>query len=181
MYSARKKRSGAQKSGFTLIELLVVIAIISLLSSIVLASLNSARSKARDARRLSDIKTIQTALEMYYDKYGSYIEQGLANPEGGAIANILKPLVDNGFLSMVPTDPSPLVPFSYYGEAGYLYGSPIWSTIPPYAIDGESACAPGANTYALEFCLENPNSQAGYSFPTSPTSYGRYCYARCVR
>ena len=62
------------KAGFTLIELLVVIAIISLLSSVVMASLNSARSKARDARRISDIKQLQLALGFYYDKYGSYID-----------------------------------------------------------------------------------------------------------
>ena len=53
--------------GFTLIELLVVIAIIGMLSSVVLASLNSARQKSRDARRLSDIKSLQTALELIYD------------------------------------------------------------------------------------------------------------------
>ncbi len=55
------------KKGFTLIELLVVISIIGLLSSVVLASLNSARAKARDARRLSDIHQIQLALALYYD------------------------------------------------------------------------------------------------------------------
>lgn len=60
------------QKGFTLIELLVVIAIIGLLASIVLVSLNSARMKARDARRISDMKQIQLALEMYYDTNGTY-------------------------------------------------------------------------------------------------------------
>ncbi len=60
------------KKGFTLIELLVVISIIGLLSSVVLTSVNSARAKARDARRITDLKQIQTALEFYYDTNGSY-------------------------------------------------------------------------------------------------------------
>jgi len=60
------------KKGFTLIELLVVIAIIGLLSSIVLVSLNTARAKARDTRRMSDLKQFQTALELCYDKRGKY-------------------------------------------------------------------------------------------------------------
>jgi len=51
-------------SGFTLIELLVVISIIGLLSSIVLTCVNSARSKARNAREKSDVRQIITALEL---------------------------------------------------------------------------------------------------------------------
>lgn len=58
--------------GFTLIELLVVISIVSLLSSIVLAALNSARSKSRDTKRLSDFYQIEKALLFYYDTYGVY-------------------------------------------------------------------------------------------------------------
>jgi prepilin-type N-terminal cleavage/methylation domain-containing protein len=72
------------KRGFTLIELLVVIAIIGLLSSIVLASLNTARSKATDAKRESDVDTIINALALYaLDHNGDYIGSGSGYGSGG--------------------------------------------------------------------------------------------------
>lgn len=61
-----------KNQGFTLIELLVVIAIIGVLASVVLASLNSARTKARDARRLADLNQIGLALEFYLDNGVKY-------------------------------------------------------------------------------------------------------------
>ncbi len=67
-----------KSQGFTLIELLVVIAIIGLLSSIALVSLNSARKKARNAKRVSDLRQIQSALELYYSDNNSYPNPGFA-------------------------------------------------------------------------------------------------------
>ncbi|MDO8626596.1 MAG: prepilin-type N-terminal cleavage/methylation domain-containing protein [Candidatus Magasanikbacteria bacterium] len=60
------------KKGFTLIELLVVIAIIGLLSTLAVVALGSARVKARDSKRLSDLKQLQTAFELYYTDQNAY-------------------------------------------------------------------------------------------------------------
>jgi prepilin-type N-terminal cleavage/methylation domain-containing protein len=57
----------SKKGGFTLIELLVVIAIIGLLASVVLVSVGPARVKARDSKRISDIRQINLAMEMCTD------------------------------------------------------------------------------------------------------------------
>jgi len=60
------------RKGFTLIEMLVVIAIIGLLSSVIVIGLSGARSKARDARRVSDIRGIQNSLELAYSSIDGY-------------------------------------------------------------------------------------------------------------
>jgi len=84
-----------KNSGFTLIELLVVIAIIGILSSVVLASLNSARQKGRDARRVADVKQLQLALELSYDANGVY-------PAALTEATLVTP----GYISVVSLDPT---------------------------------------------------------------------------
>ncbi|KKT01153.1 MAG: hypothetical protein UW07_C0056G0003 [Candidatus Nomurabacteria bacterium GW2011_GWF2_43_8] len=61
-----------KKEGFTLIELLVVVSIISLLSSIVMTSVNNARMKARDTRRIEDLRQIKIALELFFNTNGYY-------------------------------------------------------------------------------------------------------------
>src|SRR3989344_5820326 len=82
----------SKKRGFTLIELLVVIAIIGILSSVVLASLNSARRKSRDARRIADIGQIRLALELYFDTNRNYPLAALSG---------LAPT----YIPVLPTDP----------------------------------------------------------------------------
>ena len=86
--------------GFTLIELLVVIAIIGMLSSVVLASLNGARKKARDARRVADLKQLQTALELYYSDNVAYPEATTQTSATTALAD-LSPT----YIAAVPDDP----------------------------------------------------------------------------
>ena len=93
------KTSRLSTAGFTLIELLVVIAIIGILSSVVLASLNTARQKSRDARRVSDMKQMQIALEGYFDSNEIY-------------PSAISDLVPAGFLPAVPNDPG-LYSYSY--------------------------------------------------------------------
>lgn len=104
------------KKGFTLIELLVVVAIMGLLAALAIVALNQARAKARDARRVSDIKQIQTALELYYLDNNEYPDK-----EGDTSTNIIEDKClssTNGFkdacagtvyMAELPSNPLPRV------------------------------------------------------------------------
>ncbi|MFY9463086.1 MAG: type II secretion system protein [Candidatus Sungiibacteriota bacterium] len=106
-FSLRKK---SIISGFTLIELLVVIAIIGVLASIVLASLNSARQKSRDARRIADIKQLQLALELYYDAQSppAYPVATVYGPSTctATLSTGLEVLASGGYIPQVARDPN---------------------------------------------------------------------------
>lgn len=60
------------KRAFTLIELLVVIAIIGILASVVVVNVGSSRGKARYGKMVSDLKSLETSIQLYYDDTGTY-------------------------------------------------------------------------------------------------------------
>ena len=115
------------KQGFTIIELLVVIAIIAILASVIWTNLNSAKIKARDARRRLDLGQLQLALELFFDKNNSYPSTGGAwwgvSQNGGskttAGVNAYIPQVTPTYIRVLPVDPLD----KRTGWAGYLYNS----------------------------------------------------------
>ncbi len=88
------------KKAFTLIELLVVIAIIGILATIAVISLYAARAKARDAKRVADIKQVQTALEMFFNDQDRY--PTIAEFEAGSIV-----VGDKTYMLNIPVAPTP--------------------------------------------------------------------------
>ena len=123
------------KSGFTLIELLVVIAIIGLLSTLSILALNQARARARDAKRISDVRQIQTALELYYNDKGDY--PGTVTP-GGEIK-----YGDNVYLANVPTPPSIV-------DGG---SCPAIVASEGYTYIRTGVAAAGTASYTIKYCL----------------------------
>jgi len=122
------------KQGFTLIELLVVIAIIGLLSTLSIIALNQARARSRNARRLADIRQIQTALEMYYNDQNYYPT---------AVSSAVPSPIASGttvYMNIVPKPPLP-------GDLTAC-GTPIGYT---YATAAQGSIANG--TYTLNYCL----------------------------
>ena len=133
-----------KEKGFTLIELLVVVAIIGMLSSVILSSLNQARSNGRDARRAQDIKQFQTALEIYRNDNGRYPISTWAHSAGGgdtnwnALETALAP-----YIASLPLDPVNT------GSAGYTNDQYIYSYYANiYGLSG--------GWYMLVWELENP-------------------------
>ena len=120
MYLLRNNKSAR---GFTLIELLVVIAIIGVLASVVLASLNNARRKSRDARRITDVKQLQLALELQFDGLGvGNYPVGLAADAPCTNNSGLTALVTNAYIAVIPHDPSS-------SATCYQYAAPTTATV----------------------------------------------------
>ncbi len=113
--------------GFTLAELLVVIAIIGVVTTVAFTSLNGARVKSRDAKRVAYIDQIVTGLELYFLRHGVY----------PTLITAGQPLTKNGikYLDPVPNNPIPRTdgtcPNQEFSYSVY----------------------PGNTSYTLNFCL----------------------------
>lgn len=161
-----KNKDNKQK-GFTLIELLVVIAIIAILSTVVMAGLNSARAKSRDAKRVSEVKSLQKALDLYYDTCGGYpmIDDGAGNP--AVIGTGLTTATQDGtcvtsgetfgtYMATLPVNPSPTAT-----QATYDYCS----------TDAAGTCDPAAGDgYQILFGLEGDTGSLSAGIRTATPS-----------
>ncbi len=130
--------------GFTLIELLVVIAIIGILSSVVLASMNTARKKARDARRQADLKSMQLALESFYDTNSAY---PTVTGEVAVATASLGGLVTGGFITVLADDPASAQDYWYESDGTeYCIGAVLEGTVPTPANTCPSTTVLGSNS-----------------------------------
>lgn len=153
------------KKGFTLIELLVVIAIIGLLSTLAVVALNNARIKSRDARRVSDVKQIQTALELYLNDVGTYPSSPATSDcaAGGdtvglcisSTNEIAATCAGTTYMAQIPADPlydataSPASQYCYTQDADTTYSL-------RYTLEGATAGIAAGNHIATPAGMANP-------------------------
>lgn len=128
------------KPGFTLIELLIVIAIIGLLATLAIVSLTSAQQKARDAKRIADVKQLQNAVELYYSENTAYpISSAAANDTWAEFGNTI-----SSYLTNMPVDPENVDPSEYtYGtdSSGAAYFIAAELEADNAALDGDDDTA----------------------------------------
>jgi general secretion pathway protein G len=158
-----KLLTGMQKrrSGFTLIELLIVIAIIGVLATLLMANFVGVRQRARDAQRKSDLRQIQSALEIYRSDNGSYplSAPGQGNFPTACGTGVSFTAVSSGgttttYMGVVPCDPSGT-------------GAGVWNNGSYYY----TQLSNGAN-YTLGACLENGADNDQKDQSTNPSGSG---------
>ena len=142
------------KTGFTLVELLVVIVIIGILATLATVALSSAREKARDARRISDIKQTQTALELYFNDNQNY-------PSTNLNAQLLSIAFGTRLASYLPATPADPLTSDCSTYTGYKYT----------ARDADGLASTGATppSYSIEYCLKGTTGQISAGWHTAST------------
>src|SRR3989344_2766478 len=168
--------------GFTLIELLVVIAIIGILIAAATVSYTKAQQKARDNRRKSDLKSVQQALELYFQQNGKYpslvadvsswrircnVNLDTSNKnwgeefscdENGRATDPPKEI----YIQHLPKDPVGSSVFNFSGQSQYVYFASTSTTA-------------SINSYQLWAQLENTNDPDLSSLSCMPFAPYNYC------
>lgn len=138
------KKACLRRQGFTLIELLVVIAIIGILASVVLASLNTARSKGSNAKTKAQLSGARAGAEIYYDNNGGY---GAANALCTDASAFIRPYTLNT---------------NYPGSLTLS----CFSSATAYAMSYPLTVAEGANT---NWCIDSTGASKGTAAAASTT------------
>jgi len=164
--------------GFTLIELLVIISIIGLLSTLVVVSFGSTRKKARDARRLADVKQLQTALELYYNNNHQYPivpgddDSAILGAGTNCEGSVCSCLDDAGITASCAVNPI------YMGIIPAAPTIPAGSNYIYTAFDNTDVCNDvdmKCDTYRILFTLEKVNETLGDGVNCTATPKGVTC------
>lgn len=151
------KNTNLHSKGFTLIELLVVIAIIGLLSSVVLASLNSARNKAKIVAFKSELIQFRNLLQLEYSDTGSYANLTITNWAGNN-----SPSTTCDLLYVVGSNPS-----KYTAQANAICKKMVEISGDTYSLYVVST----ATTYSIQGYLDAPDSLI-YCVGSTGVTYG---------
>lgn len=145
--------------GFTLVELLIVMAIISVLAAVIITSaVLPAQKHARDTKRKSDLEFIRTGIETYRADCNTYPILAGSLPAtlvGDGSTNSC--LVNNTYISTMPTDPTPTKSSYYYSSDGTTYVICAALEIAPTTpndVSGCGTCGPG--NLACTYKVKNP-------------------------
>ncbi len=170
------------KKGFTLIELLVVVAIIGILASVVLASLNSARNKGKDAAIQAQLSNMRGQAELYYSTNGTYgFNSGAAGAALG-VANGVTILPGTSCTANHANAPGTTMFGTASTSSGLqqlIFGAcSSGATTINAAVDTAASTTVGAKAWAVEangvsanawFCVDSSGQSKSYSQAGAPT------------